>query len=143
MTPSEQSLYTRVGGYDTLLALARKWHELCLEDPIAAHPFEHQLHPQHDERFAAYLSEALGGPTLYTGGYGDETHVQRLHACNGPHLELDEACIARFQQALQEVAVPPGPAAEVLSYFKRAIEAQRVWAEPHIQVPDGLPFNHA
>ena len=42
------TLYQEVGGFDRLLALTRTWHRLCLEDPVAAHPFEHALHPQHD-----------------------------------------------------------------------------------------------
>ena len=57
-----ETLYEAVGGFDAILALTRRWHALCLADPAAAHPFEHQLHPQHDERLAAYLAEALGGP---------------------------------------------------------------------------------
>jgi hemoglobin len=73
------SLYEDAGGFDALLAMCRLWHELCLADPVAEHPFSHGLHPQHDERLAAYLAEALGGPPLYTAGYGDETSMQRMH----------------------------------------------------------------
>ena len=43
------SLYEAVGGFDAILALCRRWHQLCLADPIAAHPFEHGLHPQHKD----------------------------------------------------------------------------------------------
>ena len=79
------SLYDDVGGFDVLLAVCRRWNALCLADPVAAHPFSHgTLHPQHDERLAAYLAEALGGPRLYTGGYGDESKVQRMHASACP-----------------------------------------------------------
>lgn len=93
-------LYAAVGGFDKILALTRRWHDLCLQNPDAAHPFERELHPQHDERLAAYLAEAFGGPALYSAGYGDETHVQRLHACNGAHVELDTACLREFDRAL-------------------------------------------
>ena len=55
------TLYEQAGGFDALLDLCVRWHDLCLADPVAAHPFEHDLHPRHDERLAAYLSEALGG----------------------------------------------------------------------------------
>lgn len=135
-----RSLYDAVGGFDSVLALTRRWHELCLADPMAAHPFEHDLHPRHDERLAAYLAEALGGPALYTAGYGDETYVQRLHACNGVHVELDEACLAQFDRALVDVGIAGETAAAVSAYFRRATEAQREWSEKDAAVPDGLPF---
>ena len=137
------SLYDQVGGFDKILALCRRWHELCLADPAAAHPFEHELHPQHDERLAAYLAEALGGPKLYTAGYGDETYVQRLHACNGVHIELDEACLVAFDKALSDVGIMGETASGIFAYFRRATEAQRAYSSQDNPVPDDLPFNYA
>ncbi|MBI1755612.1 MAG: oxidoreductase [Fimbriimonas ginsengisoli] len=134
------SLYDELGGFDRILALTRQWHKLCLQDPVAAHPFDRQLHPQHDERLAAYLSEAFGGPALYTAGYGDESHVQQLHACNGLHIELDEACLAAFEGALLNVGMMGEPARRAYDYFRRATEAQRAWGDEGAQVPAGLPF---
>jgi hemoglobin len=137
------TIYESVGGFDTILALTRRWHQLCLEDPVAAHPFEHDLHAGHDERLAAYLAEALGGPKLYTSGYGDETHVQRLHAGNGVHAELDEACLAAFDRALHDVGIHGDPADRVAAYFRAATIAMREYHEGPHRVPDGLPFNRA
>lgn len=138
-----KTLYDAVGGFDMILALVRRWHRLCLDDPAAAHPFEHELHPQHDERLAAYLAEALGGPPLFTAGYGDESSVQRLHAGNGVHPELDEGCLAAFDRALDDVGVTGGVATEVAAYFRRATIAQRAYSDGPDQVPDDLPFNLA
>src|SRR5215471_1825447 len=60
---SRESLYEAVGGADALLKLAHAWHRRCLDDPIANHPFSHPgIHPQHTERLAAYLGEALRAP---------------------------------------------------------------------------------
>ncbi len=143
MDAAQTSLYDRIGGFDKILSLTKRWHELCLQDPVAAHPFEHELHPHHDERLAAYLSEAFGGPALYTGGYGDETTVQRMHACNGVHIELDEACLAAFDRALLDVGIVGPPAEAAAAYFRRATEQQRAWSTKDSQVPDGLPFNYA
>ena len=137
------SLYEALGGFDRILALTRRWHELCLADPSAAHPFEHGLHPYHDERLAGYLAEAFGGPKLYSAGYGDESYVQTIHACNGVHIELDEACLAAFDRALAEVEMTGEPAARASAYFRRATEEQRAWGEKGAQVPPGLPFNYA
>jgi len=138
------SLYADLGGFDVILAVCRRWHRLCLEDPLSAHPFEHGLHPQHDERLAAYLAEATGGPALYTGGYGDETVVQRMHADKGAGEELEDACLTRFDRALAEERVPVEAAAALNAYFRAATVALRVYAErPASDVPDGLPFNYA
>ena len=139
----DDSLYVRVGGFDKILALTHRWHELCLADPDAAHPFEHEIHPQHSERLAAYLAEAFGGPALYTCGYGDESYVQKIHACNGVHVELDEACLAAFDQALADVGIEGDSATEASAYFRRATEAQREYGARDAAIPDGLPFNYA
>ena len=136
------SLYEELGGFDRILAVTRRWHELCLNDPEAAHPFEHQLHQYHDERLAAYLAEAFGGPALYSAGYGDESYVQRIHAGNGVHIDLDEACLALFDAALEWAGIPAEPAARAAQYFRRATESQRAWSAKDAEVPADLPFNY-
>ena len=75
------SLYDDAGGFDRILALCKAWHARLQQDPLAWHPFGHGTHPRHDERLAAYLAEAFGGPPLYTAGFGDESSMMRLHAC--------------------------------------------------------------
>ncbi len=140
---AEISLYEMIGGFDKVLALTARWHELCMQDPLAAHPFEHGLHPMHNERLAAYLAEAFGGPRLYTGGYGDETFVQRVHAGNGVHVELDEACLSAFDTALADVGITGEAAARASAYFRRATEEQRAYGDRFTPVPDDLPFNYA
>ena len=143
MVAANRNLYQAIGGFDPILALCRRWHERCLENPAAAHPFEHSLHPHHDERLAAYLAEAFGGPALYSAGYGDESHVQRIHACNGVHIELDEACLSEFDMAIAEVGITGDTAIAVNAYFRRALEDQRVYAGTNATVPEDLPFNYA
>ncbi|MFE6969461.1 oxidoreductase [Isoptericola sp. NPDC057653] len=138
------SLYDDVGGFDMLLAVCRRWNALTLADPVAAHPFSHgTLHPQHDERLAAYLAEALGGPRLYTGGYGDESKVQRMHAGNGEHPDLDAACVRLFRQALDDVGVPAAAAARVGDFFERSTLAMRAYGGGRDAVPRGLPLPRA
>ena len=138
----ESSLYERVGGFDTILAVTRRWNELCLQDPLAGHPFESGVHPRHNERLAAYLAEALNGPKLYTSGLGDESSVQRIHAGNGIHIELDEACLRLFDQAIAEAGISSEAAKQFSAYFRRATNDMRIYAEVN-NVPDGLPINLA
>ena len=137
------SLYEQLGGFDRILALTHRWHELCLADPMASHPFEHDLHPYHSERLAAYLAEAFGGPKLYSAGYGDETSMQRIHAGNGEHAPLDEACLRAFDQALTDLNFPQDPASRAAQYFRKATADQRRYSENVSQVPDNLPMNLA
>jgi hypothetical protein len=69
------SVYEAAGGAPAMLALAHAWHQRCLADPEARHPFSHPgLHPQHTERLAAYWGEMLGGPDAYSRELGQQVH---------------------------------------------------------------------
>jgi hemoglobin len=100
-----QTIYEAVGGSEGLKRLAHAWHHRVLKDEVVSHAFSHGYHPQHTERLAAYWAEALGGPTLYSSAYGNETSVVRLHSGNGPHEEMDDRAIACFDQALEDIGL--------------------------------------
>jgi hemoglobin len=100
-----QSVYEAAGGQAGLLRLAEAWHSRVMADETVSHAFSHGFHPQHSERLAAYWTEALGGPARYSGRYGDETSVVRVHSGNGPHEEMDRRAIACFDQALADVGL--------------------------------------
>ena len=100
-----QTIYEAIGGSEGLKKLAHAWHHRVLEDEVVSHAFSHGYHPQHTERLAAYWAEALGGPTLYSSAYGNETSVVRLHSGNGPHEEMDARAIACFDQALEDIGL--------------------------------------
>jgi hemoglobin len=76
-----------------------------MTDDVVGHAFSHGFHPQHVERLAAYWTEALRGPSTYSGSYGDETTVVRMHSGNGVHDEMDRRAIACFDQALADVGL--------------------------------------
>jgi hemoglobin len=137
------TLYADLGGFDAILGICIRWHELCLADPEAAHPFEQPLHPHHDERLAAYLAEACGGPALYTAGYGTESSMQRLHAGNGDHPDLDQACLGLFDRAVAESGVPDNAGAQLCTYFRAVTEAMEVYSGSAADVPGGLPVTMA
>jgi hemoglobin len=99
------SVYEAAGGSEGLLRLAEAWHCRVMADEVVGHPFRHGVHPQHQERLAAYWAEALGGPTTYTDNFGDETSVVRIHSGNGIHEEMDRRAIACFDQALDDVGL--------------------------------------
>ncbi|WP_091532010.1 group II truncated hemoglobin [Microlunatus soli] len=135
-----RTLYEAVGGYDALLALSHAWHRRCMADPLASHPFSHPgQHPQHSERLAAYWAEALGGPTDYTDGMGDETSVVRMHVGNGRHDELNERCIALFSEAMADVELPPETRGPLADYFRWSTESMMADEQSREDIPDGLP----
>jgi hemoglobin len=136
------SLYEDIGGFDRILALCRAWHVRLQADPLAWHPFSHGTHPHHDERLAAYLSQAFGGPPLYTAGYGSESSMLRIHAGHGEHVDLDEACLAAFDLAVRDIGLTGELAQRVSGYFRRATEAQRQYGDAAVTVPDEVPFNY-
>lgn len=137
------TVYEAAGGAEGLLRIAHAWHERCLADPVASHPFSHGvLHPQHLERLAAYLGEALGGPPAYTSTMGTETRVLRMHAGNGEHAELDERAVACFDAALVDVGVEEPARTALHDYF--AWSTQRMAAHPGSPrtVPTGAVLPH-
>ena len=138
------SVYEAIGGGEGLLRLAHAWHERVLADPVVSHAFSHGYHPQHTERLAAYLGEALGGPAAYSGRYGDETSVVRLHSGNGPHEEMDRRAVACFDEALTDIGLTEEPLRSVLhDYFSWATTTTMArYHHSADDVPSGLRIPH-
>jgi len=135
------TVYDAAGGLDGLLRLAEAWHRRVLADEVVSHAFSHGYRADHSERLAAYWAEALGGPPLYTGVFGDETAVVRMHSGNGPHEEMDRRAIACFDQALVDVGLDARTRAALSDYF--AWSTTHEMAAYHASaddVPDGLPL---
>jgi hemoglobin len=135
-----QSVYEAAGGADGMLRLAAAWHDRVMADEVVSHAFSHGFEPDHTERLAAYWAEALGGPTSYTGTYGDETSVVRRHSGNGVHEEMDRRAIACFDQALDDVGLTDERLRQVLhDYFAWATTTTMArYHESADDVPDGL-----
>jgi hemoglobin len=132
-----QSVYEAAGGQAGLLRLARAWHHRVMADEVVSHG----VHPQHNERLAAYWGEALGGPAGYSSSYGDETSVVRIHSGNGAHDEMDRRAIACFDQAMDDAGVPADePLHQVLhDYFAWATTTSMArYHESADDVPEGM-----
>jgi hemoglobin len=99
------TVYEAAGGADGLLRLASAWHVRVMADEVVSHAFSHGFHPEHTQRLAAYWAESLGGPTIYSDCYGDETSVVRIHSGNGLHQEMDRRAIACFDQAMVDIGL--------------------------------------
>jgi hemoglobin len=134
-----QSVYEAAGGSEGLLRLAEAWHSRVLADEEVAHAFSHGYHPRHSERLAAYWAEALGGPAAYTGAYGDETSVVRIHSGNGEHAEMDRRAIACFDRALEDAGLSEPVRSVLHDYFAWATTTTMArYHESANDVPEGL-----
>ena len=100
-----QTVYEAAGGADGLRRLAHAWHARVMADEVVSHAFSHGYDAARTERLSAYWAEALGGPPMYSGAYGDETAVVRMHSGNGPHADMDRRAIDCFDQALLDVGL--------------------------------------
>ena len=100
-----RTVFEAAGGYEGVLRLAGAWHARVMADEEVSHAFSHGFEPDHTERLAAYWAEALGGPHLYTAGFGDETSVVRMHSGEGSHQEMDDRAIACFDLALVDAGL--------------------------------------
>jgi len=136
-----QSIYQAAGGSDGLLRLAEAWHQRVLADEIVSHAFSSGFRPDHSERLAAYWAEALGGPASYSGRYGDETSVVRIHSGNGEHAEMDQRAITCFDQAMADIGL------DAASRLGQVLHDYFVWAttttmaryhESADDVPEGM-----
>ena len=139
------TVYEAAGGIDGLLRLARAWHARVMADEVVSHAFSHGYRPDHSERLAAYWAEALGGPAAYTGTYGDETSVVRIHSGNGPHEDMDRRAIACFDQAMQDIGLDEaGSLWRVLhDYFAWATTTTMArYHESADEVPEGMTIPH-
>jgi hemoglobin len=140
-----QTVYQAAGGTDGLLRLAQAWHARVMADEEVSHAFSHGYRPDHAERLAAYWAEALGGPAAYSGIYGDETSVVRVHSGNGAHEQMDRQAIACFDQALTDTGLAAdGRLCRVLhDYFAWATTTTMArYHQSADDVPDGLAVPH-
>jgi len=100
-----QTVYDAAGGAEGMLRLAHAWHVRVMADEVVSHAFHHGFQPDHTERLAAYWTEALGGPATFSRTMGDEATVERIHAGNGEHDEMNHRAIACFDQALVDAGL--------------------------------------
>ena len=140
MIPVMRSVYEVAGGDAGLRRLAEAWHRRVVADEVVGHAFSHGSHPHHTERLSAYWAEALGGPAAYSGSYGDESSVVRMHSGNGVHEEMDRRAISCFDGALADAGLTEEPLRQVLhDYFAWATTTTMArYPDSPDDVPDDL-----
>ncbi|ACZ30420.1 NUDIX hydrolase [Xylanimonas cellulosilytica DSM 15894] len=140
--PVGRTIYDAMGGMPAVAALARAWHARVLDDPVVAHAFERRMHPQHDERLAAYWAEQLGGPATFTASMASHASVVAVHSGNGPHEEMDARAVACFELALDDAAIPDDDRLRntLTLWFAWAMQVLNHEHETPEEVPVDLPM---
>jgi hemoglobin len=140
-----QTVYEAAGAEVGLRRLASAWHSRVMADEVVAHAFSHGFHPEHVERLAAYWAEALGGPSIYSDRYGDETTVVKMHSGHGEHEEMDRRAIACFDQALVDLGLASDDRLRQVLHDYFAWATTTTMAKYHRtadDVPDGMGIPH-
>ena len=139
------TLYEFAGGEAAFEPFARALHARCLADPELNHPFSHPgQHPEHNQRVAAYLAEAFGGPAKYTGGMGDQAHVVWLHSGNGDMSDLGRRFVDCFMLAADDAGWPDDPdfRAVIRDYIERSVSEVALSHPDDTDIPLDLPLPH-
>lgn len=83
------SLYDRIGGEETLRTLTDRFYDLVFEDALISRLFKSDK-DEIKEKQRLFLTQFLGGPSLYSDVYGHP----RLRARHIPHPIGEEDAIA-------------------------------------------------
>jgi hemoglobin len=134
------SIYEAADGAHGMARLAEAWHRRVLADPVVSHAFSHGFKEDHTERLAAYLGEALGGPSTFTDTMSTESDVVRMHSGQGREEEMDRLALVAWDGALSECGLTDDPRlAETLhDYFADALRRMGEHDHDSGTVPEGL-----
>jgi hemoglobin len=139
------TLYEFAGGEQAFEPFAAALHARCLADPELNHPFSKlDQHPQHVQRLAAYLAEAMGGPPRYSAECADQTHVVLLHSGNGDMGDLGRRFADCFMVAADDAGWPRDSEfrAAIRAYIDWAVDAVALSHPDDSDVPAALPLPH-
>ncbi|NGP44582.1 globin [Bacillaceae bacterium SIJ1] len=114
MSPFEQTAFEKLGGHQFLKELVEKFYQLVGNHPDLAPLFPEDF-TETKRKQAQFLTQFLGGPSLYTDEHGHpRLRARHLPFPITPHRA--EAWLQCMRQALEET---PGDIAEKQHLFER------------------------
>jgi hemoglobin len=134
------TMYERVGGAESVQALAAAWHRRVLADPVVSHAFSHGFDDDHVARLAAYWAQAWGGPDTFTRTMGDEASVVAIHSHEGVHDDMDQRAERCFVEATHDIHAPEEVREELLAYWRWATKNMNAYPEEADVVPTAIAF---
>lgn len=115
------TLYHRLGQMPFFEHMADLFMDKALADPLLGILFRH-AGPDHSRRFAHYLAQVLGGPSLYTvQDKGSEHHVLSRHIGRELNDEHKRRWLDLLLQSAREAGMPQDP--EVTGSFTEYLHA--------------------
>ena len=112
---SEKTLYTRLGGYDTIAAIVDEFLQTLSTDPQMAR-FSASMNLESRKRNRQltldYVAAASGGPTLYLG-----KDMKPAHAGLGISTGDWKIAMDHIERALAKLKVPERESKEVVAIF--------------------------
>ena len=113
--PQEESLYTRLGGYDAIAAVTDEFLARLMSDPTIGYYWAGDSNDtkRRDRQFIVdFMCEAAGGPSFYTGRNMKITH-EGLGISEHEYDILMEHCVA----TLDKFEVPEREKNDVCSFL--------------------------
>src|SRR5882724_1072941 len=103
------TLYEWVGGAEPIEALFKRFYERVPGDPVLAPVFS-DMSAEHFRTVAHFVSEVLGGPTLYTGD-GRHSHSTMVAKHLNRHLTQEQRrrWISLLLETADEEGLPDDP----------------------------------
>jgi len=114
-SPSEKTLYARVGGYDAIAAIVDEFIQTFASDPQMARfvsAMSLESRKRNRQLTLDYLSAKSGGPTLYLG-----RDMKTAHEGLGISESEWNVAMDHVQRALVKFKVPEGESKEFLALF--------------------------
>jgi hemoglobin len=105
---STPTLYTWLGGIETLQRLTARFYERVPSDPVLQPIFKH-MGADHPAHVAAFLAEVLGGPALYSAEHGGHPEMVRHHLNRHLTQEQRKAWLALLLDTADELRLPDDP----------------------------------
>jgi hemoglobin len=103
-----RNLYERLGGEGTIKAVVDRFYQRVTTDPDLAGYFEGVDMTRLRRHQAAFVSQAIGGPTDYEGREMAAAHKDL--GISGPAFDR---VVGHLVETLREMGVPPGEVGEV------------------------------
>ena len=113
---TEQSLYDRIGGAETIRRLVEAFYPKVQADPLIGPLFPEDITPVMEKQFM-FLSQFFGGPRLYSEKYGHPM-MRARHLPFPITVERAVAWLDCMRSALQDIGLPKELRDEVLERLK-------------------------
>jgi hemoglobin len=117
-SPSEQSLYERVGGEAFFVALVERFYRGVEDDPVLRPLYPDDLEPG-KANLAAFLAQYWGGPPAYSARRG-HPRLRMRHFRSAIGRRERDAWVDQMAEAVRNSPASTADAQALIAYFENA-----------------------